>query len=108
MLINFLNHDYSQCSFSTMVKWANDGLLQANDGKMLVNDGEMLVNDGEMLVNDGEMIIWFYTHFTIIVLHLTIINVHFTRSLAWSTPSFPHLTIIEKLHQLDYILNIDT
>ena len=41
-----------------MVKWANDGLLQANDGKMLVNDGEMLVNDGEM--------IWSYTHFTII------------------------------------------
>ena len=37
-----------------MVKWANDGLLQANDGKMLVNDGEMLVNDGE------------YNHFTII------------------------------------------
>ena len=38
-----------------MVKWANDGVLQANDGKMFVNDGEMLVNDGEMLVNDGEM-----------------------------------------------------
>ena len=38
----------SRCSFSMMVKWANDG-------KMLVNDGEMLVNDGEMLVNDGEM-----------------------------------------------------
>ena len=42
-----------------MVKWANDGLLQANDGKILVNDGEMLVNDGEMSV-------WSYTHFTII------------------------------------------
>ena len=26
-----------------MVKWANDGLLQANYGKMLVNDGEMSV-----------------------------------------------------------------
>jgi len=37
-----------------MVKWANDGQLQANDGKMLVNDGEMFVNDGEMLVNDGD------------------------------------------------------
>ena len=24
-----------------MVKWANDGLLQANASKMLVNDGEM-------------------------------------------------------------------
>jgi len=43
-----------------MVKWANDGLLQANDGKMLVNDGEMLVNDGEMSE-------W-YIHFTIISL----------------------------------------
>jgi len=43
-----------------MVKWANDGLLQANDGKMLVNDGEMLVNDGEMCE-------W-YIHFTIISL----------------------------------------
>ena len=41
---------YSRCSFSMMVKWANDGLLQANDGKMLVNDGEMLVNDGEMSI----------------------------------------------------------
>ena len=48
-----------------MVKWVNDGLLQAN-GKMLVNDGEILVNDGEMLVNDGEMSKWSYTHFTII------------------------------------------
>ena len=54
-----------------MVKWANDGLLQANDGKMLVNDGEMLVNDGEMLVNDGEMSIWSYNHFTIIDKHST-------------------------------------
>ena len=35
----------SRRSFSMMVKWANDGLLQANDGKMLVNDGEILVND---------------------------------------------------------------
>ena len=35
-----------------MVKWANDGSLQANDGKMLVNDGEMLVNDGEMSTFD--------------------------------------------------------
>ena len=42
-----------------MVKWANDGLLQANDGKMLGNDGEILVNDGEMSI-------WSYTHFTII------------------------------------------
>ena len=67
-----------------MVKWANDGLLQANDGKMLVNDGEMLVNDGEMSV-------W-YTHFTIIDEH--------SPSLAWCKPSFAHLTIIEKLHQL--------
>ena len=43
--------EYSRCSFSMMVKWANDGLLQANDGKMLVNDGEMLVNDGELSVD---------------------------------------------------------
>ena len=51
---------FSWCSFSMMVKWVNDGLLQANDGKMLVNDGGMLVNDGEMSV-------W-YTYFTIISL----------------------------------------
>ena len=38
-----------------MVKWPNDGLLQANDGKRLVNDGKKLVNDGEMSV-------WSYTH----------------------------------------------
>ena len=48
---------FSRCSFSIMVKWANDGLLQANEGKMLVNDDEMLVNDGDMLVNDGEMLV---------------------------------------------------
>ena len=38
----------SRCSFSMMVKLANDG-------KMLINDGEMLVNDGEILVSDGKM-----------------------------------------------------
>ena len=42
-----------------MVKWVNDGTLQANDGKMHFNDGEMLVNDGEMSI-------WSYIHFTII------------------------------------------
>ena len=42
-----------------MVKWANDGSLQANDGKILVNDGEMIVNYGEMSE-------WALTHFTII------------------------------------------
>ena len=31
-----------------MVKWADDGLLQANASKMRVSDSEMLVNDGEM------------------------------------------------------------
>ena len=50
-----------------MVKWANDGLLQANDGKMLVNDGEMLVNDGEMSL-------WSNTQFTIIDYHWIYIN----------------------------------
>ena len=40
----------SRCSFSMMVKRANDGLLQANDGKMLVNDGEMLGNEDEMSI----------------------------------------------------------
>ena len=44
----------SRCSFSMMVKLANDGLLQANNGNMLVNDGEMPVNDGEMLVCYGD------------------------------------------------------
>ena len=48
-----------------MVKWANDGLLQANDG-------EMLVNEGEMLVNNGEMSLYSYTHFTIINENFTI------------------------------------
>ena len=68
-------------------------LLQANDGKMLVNDGEMLVNDGEMSA-------WSYTHLTIIDKHFTIINNHLP-TLAWSKPSFAHLAIIEKLHQLN-------
>ena len=52
-----------------MVKWANDGLLQANASKILVNDDEMLVNDGEMSS-------WAYTHFTII-------NEHFNTSISW-------------------------
>ena len=46
---------YSRCSFSMMVKLANDGLLQAADGKILVNYDKILVSDGEMLVNAGEM-----------------------------------------------------
>ena len=54
----------SRCSFSMMVKWANDGTLQAYDGKMLVNDGEMSI--------------WSYTQFTIIDWHFTIINEYFT------------------------------
>ena len=60
-----------------MVKWANDGFLQAIDGKMLVNDGKyslimvkcslIIVNDGEMLsMWWGEMSIWSYNYFTII------------------------------------------
>ena len=73
-----------------MVKWANDGILQANDGKMLGNDGEMLVNDGEMSV-------WSYTHFTFIK--------SISQSLTGILPSFawsPHSTIIVKLHRLHY------
>ena len=62
---------YIRCSFSMMVKWANDGTLQANDGKILVNDGEMPINDGELSV-------WSYTHFTIIDKHFIIINKQFT------------------------------
>ena len=54
----------SRCSFSMMVKWANDGLLQVNDGKNALNGREMSV--------------WSYTHFTIIDKHFTIINEHFT------------------------------
>ena len=55
--IKKLFNKWSLCSFSVMVKWANDSLLQANATKILVNDGEMLVNDREMLVNDGEDIL---------------------------------------------------
>ena len=73
-----------------MVKWVNDGLLQANEGKMLVNEGKMLVNDGEMSA-------WSYTH-------LTIIDEHLPSLLAWSKPSFAHLTIIEKLHRLKWLV----
>ena len=45
-----------------MVKWANDGFLQANDGKMLVNDGKMFVYDYEMFGNDGEMSMYMIIH----------------------------------------------
>ena len=72
-----------------IVKWTNDGLLQANDG-------EMLVNDCEMLVNDGEMSIWSYTFHHNWLASLTGI----LPSLARNKPSFAHFTIIEKLHRL--------
>ena len=49
---------FGRYSFS-MVKWANDGLLQDNDDKLLVNDGERLDNYGEMTVKS-------YNNFTII------------------------------------------
>ena len=45
----------SRCSFSMMVKWRNDGLLQANDGKMLVNDGKC----------SSMMVKWVYDHILI-------------------------------------------
>ena len=86
---------YSRCSFSMMVKWAIDGLLQANDCKMLVNDDEILVNDGGMSIRS-------YTHL-LISPSLTTISPSLTSilpSIAWSIPSFANLTIIEKLHRL--------
>ena len=64
------NANISRCSFSMMVRWAKDGLLQSNASKMLVIDGEMIVA---------------YTHFTIITSILQ---------------AFAHLTIIKKLHRL--------
>ena len=103
-LTSFKEAFYSWCSFSMMVKWANDGLLQAmiiifliniclymiiqsNDAERLVNDGEILVNDGEMFVKDGEMSI---CH-TLISPSLTSISLSLTSilpSLAWSIPSY--------------------
>ena len=72
-------------------EWANDGLLQANNG--------------EMLVNDGEMSIWLYIHFTIIdTISSSLTSI--LPFLAWSEPSFAHLNIIEKLHQLYLVLKI--
>ena len=54
---NYVCSHLSRCSFSMMVRWANDGVLQANATKMLVNDGQMLINDSERLVNDVK---WVY------------------------------------------------
>ena len=62
-----LHFHCSLCIFSMMVRWANDGVLQAYATKMLVNDGEMLINDGEMSLGS-------YTHFTMIDEHSTFIN----------------------------------
>ena len=87
---------YSWCSFSMMVKWANDGLLQANDGKMLVNDGERFVNDGEMM----PMMVKAYM---ILLISPSLTSI--LPSLAWSKPSFAHLTISKKLHQLQYLIS---
>ena len=68
-----------------MVRWANDGLLQANDGLLQANDGKMIVNDGEMLVNDGEMSVGSYTQFTIINEYFSGISLKYTmhHSLIW-------------------------
>ena len=42
-LIDMIRALCSWCSFSMMVKWSNNGLLQANDCEMIGNDGEMSV-----------------------------------------------------------------
>ena len=57
-----------------VVKWVNDGVLQANASEKLIDDGDMLVNDCEMLINDGQMSIWSYTHFNLIDKHFAIIK----------------------------------
>ena len=70
-----------------LVKWGNDGLLQAYDGTMLVNDGEMSI--------------WLL--FTLISRSSTSISPSLKSILpllALRKPAFAHLTIIEKLHQL--------
>ena len=94
-LIFFMSHikHSSWCSFSMMVKWANDG-FQAYDGKRLVYDGEMLVNDGEMSI----CVHSFHLHW--LAFHHHQPSTSILPSLAWSKPSFAHLTIIEKLHRL--------
>jgi len=72
---------FSWCSFSMMVEWANDGLLQANDVKCLL----MMVKCKSMM-----LLKWVYDHILIsksltsispiIIIneHFTIINEHFT------------------------------
>ena len=104
---------FSLCSFSMMVKCAYDGLLQANVSKTLFNDGQfllmmvkcllmmvkcllMMVKCLLMMVKCSSMIVkWVYDH-TLISQSLTSIWL----ALAWSEPSYAHLTIIEKLHWL--------
>ena len=73
-----------------MVKWANEGLLQANDCKMLVI-----------------MVKWVYDHI-LISPSLTSISPSLksiSPSLMSILPSLAHLTIIEKLHRLHYLLS---
>ena len=86
---SWYNH-YSRCSFSMMVKWANEGLLQANDCKMLVI-----------------MVKWVYDHI-LISPSLTSISPSLksiSPSLMSILPTLAHLTIIEKLHRLHYLLS---
>ena len=89
----------SLCSFSMMVKWAYDGLLQANARKMLlmmVKCSSMMMKCSLMMVKCSAMMVkWVYNH-TFISPSLTSILL----ALAWKKSSFAHLTIIEKLHQL--------
>ena len=64
-----------------MVRWGNDGVLQANATKMIVNDGEMLV----MIVKCSSMMVqWVYDP-TLISPSLSIIL------LALTSPSVHHL-----------------
>ena len=63
-----------------MVKWANDGILQANDSKMLINDGEMSE--------------WAYTHFSIIGEHFTILTRFIHSSLRSCTDCMNYKTFI--------------
>ena len=96
LLLQYITSHISRCSFSIMVKWTNDGLLQANASKILVNDGLMLANDGEM--SAWSMIIYAFHHHCIIASNSPSL-ISILLALAW-IPSFAHFTIIEKLHRL--------
>ena len=88
----FRERPCSRCSFAMMVYFQ---LMMVKCSLMMVKSSLMIVKCSLMMVKCKSMMVkWVFDHTLISSLN------SISPSLAWSKPSFTHLTIIEKLHRL--------